>query len=163
MCLSCNTFRPVQNGKCFLSISKCILLKQKCSILIVISLNFVPKGSVDDKSALAQLGTEQMTSHYPNQGWVRSLITFGITKPHWVDNIIVVKWYNSEVFHHITKNLELLWYQLCCHRQHGTLLFWQPMVPPVIVKFGMMTTLIDCIFTICGSHLQSYTCYQGWF
>ena len=48
-----NSFPPEQNGLHFADdIFKCIFVNENACILIEISLNFVPKGSIDNKPAL---------------------------------------------------------------------------------------------------------------
>ena len=50
-----NSSPPRQNGHHLTDyIVRCIFLNEKFCILIKISLNFVPKGSIDNKSALVQ-------------------------------------------------------------------------------------------------------------
>ena len=50
-----NTLKPEQNGCRFANyIFKCIFLKERCGILIKISLKFVSKGLIDSKSILVQ-------------------------------------------------------------------------------------------------------------
>ena len=47
---------PGQNGRHFADdIFRCIFLNEKFCILILISLEFVPKGPIDDDSALVQV------------------------------------------------------------------------------------------------------------
>ena len=51
-----NSFPPRQNGRHFAdNIFKCIFMNEKFCILIRISLKFVPKGLIDNKSALVQV------------------------------------------------------------------------------------------------------------
>ena len=66
VCISCmwgnnhnqflNTLRPRQNGRHFADdIFKCILLNENTSILINISLKFVPEGRINNIPALVQI------------------------------------------------------------------------------------------------------------
>ena len=51
-----NTLRPRQNGRNYADdISKCIFLNDNVYIFIKISLNFVPKGLIDNIPALVQM------------------------------------------------------------------------------------------------------------
>ena len=61
------------------NIFKCNFVKDNVLIWIQISLNFVPKGGVDNKSSLVQA-----TSHYLSQCWPRSVSPYDITRPQWV-------------------------------------------------------------------------------
>ena len=59
---SYNTLRPRQNGRHFADdIIKCILLNENVWILIKILLKFVPKGPINNITALAQI----MAWHHP--------------------------------------------------------------------------------------------------
>ena len=57
-------------------ILKCIFLNEKLSILNKTSLECVPKGLIDDRSALVQVMAwcRQATSHYLNQCWPSSMM-----------------------------------------------------------------------------------------
>ena len=46
-------------------IFECIFLNEKCCISIQISLKFVPKGSIDNKSVLVQVKAWRWTSDKP--------------------------------------------------------------------------------------------------
>ena len=51
-----NTLRPRQNGRLFADdIFKCIFLNENASIVIKISLKFVPKGPINNIPALVQI------------------------------------------------------------------------------------------------------------
>ena len=68
-----NTLRPRQNGRHFTDdILKCIFLNENISILIKISLNFVPKGRINNIPSLVQIMAWcwQVTNHYLNQWWL---------------------------------------------------------------------------------------------
>ena len=61
-----NSFPPGQNGRHFADdISKCIFMNEKFCILIQISLKFVPKGPIDNKSALIQVMAWRRTGDKP--------------------------------------------------------------------------------------------------
>ena len=67
-----NTLRSRQNGHHFAdNIFKCIFLNENVSILIRISLKFVPKGPMNNIPALVrEMAWCQATSHYLNQCWL---------------------------------------------------------------------------------------------
>ena len=70
-----NSLLPGQNGHHFADdIFTCILMNEKFCILIRISLKFVPKGPIDDKSAVVQVMAWRQTgdSQYLNQCWPSS-------------------------------------------------------------------------------------------
>ena len=46
-----NSYSPEQNGRHFSDIFRCIFVNEKFCILIKISINFVPKGLIDNNSA----------------------------------------------------------------------------------------------------------------
>ena len=58
---------------CFVdNISRCIFLDENCYILIQISLEYIPKGSVDNKPSLVQMiGAEKTARHYLDKWWPR--------------------------------------------------------------------------------------------
>ena len=63
--LNLNSSPPGQNGCHFADdISKCIFMNAKFCTSIQISLKFVPKGPIDNKSALVQLMLIQFTCDY---------------------------------------------------------------------------------------------------
>ena len=76
---------------------KCIFMNEKVGILIRISLKFVPKGPIDNRSVLVQvmawrrLGHYRI-SHYRNQCWL-SLVTYICgTRWGWDGDVCVVRW-----------------------------------------------------------------------
>ena len=80
--------RPRQNGRHFPdNIFKCIFLNANLWISINISLNFVPKGQIDNTLALVQI----MAWHRPGDKplsepmTVSFLIHIGISRPQWVN------------------------------------------------------------------------------
>ena len=75
-CGKFNTLRLRQNGWHLPEdISKWIFLNEDVSILIKISLGFVPKGPINNISAMVKIivWRHQMTSHYFNQLWLSNL------------------------------------------------------------------------------------------
>ena len=83
-----NTLRPRQNGRHFpYDIFKCILLKKNVWISIQISLKFVPKGPINNISALVQVmawrrqGDKPLSE--PMMLWLSTHIC--VTRPQWVN------------------------------------------------------------------------------
>ena len=79
-----NTRRPIQSGQHLGdNFFKCILLNENEYILIQFSLKFVPKGLINDKSALVEIMAWcwQATRHYLNRCRARCVMPFGFTKP----------------------------------------------------------------------------------
>ena len=71
-----NSSPPGQNGRHFADdIFRCVFVNEKSCILIRISLNFVPKGPIDNNPALVQI----MSVHYLNQCLLDSLMHICIT------------------------------------------------------------------------------------
>ena len=70
-----------------------IFMNGKFCILIQISLKFVPKGLIDNQSALVQVMAwwHQPTNHYLNQRWPSSLTHICGTKGRWVKCCVVLK------------------------------------------------------------------------
>ena len=63
---SINTLRPRQNGRHFADdMFKCIFLNENLWILIIISLKFVPKGSINNIPALVQIMAWRRTGDKP--------------------------------------------------------------------------------------------------
>ena len=61
-----NSSPPGQNGRHFADdICKCIFMNEKFCILIQISLKFVPKGLIDNKTALVQVMAWRRTGNKP--------------------------------------------------------------------------------------------------
>ena len=52
-------------------------------------LRWMPQDLSDDKSTLVQVMAwcHQATSHYLNQCWPRSLMSYGVTRPQWVNSL----------------------------------------------------------------------------
>ena len=94
-----NTLRPRQNGRHFADDTfKRIFLNENITISIKISLKYVPKGPINNDSALVQIVAWPAPSHYLNQWWLvywrmyaslglnelRAQLTFNINKEmHW--------------------------------------------------------------------------------
>ena len=65
-----NSCPPGQNGWHIADyIFKCIFMNEKFCILVEISLKFVTKGPIDNKSEWVQVMAWQVPSHYLNQSW----------------------------------------------------------------------------------------------
>ena len=84
---SINTLRPRQNGRYFADdIFKCIFLIQNVWIPIKISLTFVPKGLINNISAMVQImawrrpGDKPLSE--PMMVWLKTHIC--VTRPQWV-------------------------------------------------------------------------------
>ena len=87
-----NSSPPWQNGRHTTDkIFRCIFLNEKFCIMIKISLKFVPKGPIDNKSALAQVMAWRRTGNKPlpepmhirstRGGWVNVLFLFLVCFP----------------------------------------------------------------------------------
>ena len=82
-----NTLRPRQDGCQFPDdILKCIFLNENISILIEISLKFIPKGPINNVQALVQiLAWCQLGDKPLSETMVVSLLThICVTRPQWV-------------------------------------------------------------------------------
>ena len=75
-----NSSSPEKNGR------QCIFLNENDRIQIWISLQFVPRSPIDNKSALGQVMAwcRQASSHHLNQCWPRSVSPYGVPWPQWV-------------------------------------------------------------------------------
>ena len=53
-----------------------------------LALRWMPMDLTDDKSALIQVMAwcSQATSHYLSQHWPRSMLPYGVTRPHWLNH-----------------------------------------------------------------------------
>ena len=113
-----------QNGCRFADdIFRYIFMNEKFCILIKISLNFVPNGSIDN-----ELGTEKVTSHYLNQCWPGSLAhicgTRGDELKGWNKKLIGItfKWLTNYLWIYLTVKIPycLQIGSVCrCHSEHG--------------------------------------------
>ena len=82
-----NTLRLGQfGGKVVDDIFKCIVFNQNVWLLIKISLKFVPKGLIDNESALVWVMAWHLqgTNHYPNISWPSSMTHICVIRPQWV-------------------------------------------------------------------------------
>ena len=87
-----NSLQPSQNGRRFADDPfKCIFLNENVRISIKISLKFVPKGPINNKSALIQIMAWCRSGDKPLfEAMVFSLLThICFTRPQWVNNAAV--------------------------------------------------------------------------
>ena len=87
---SVNTLRPSQNGHLFTdNIFKCIFLNENEWILIQTSLNFVPKGTINNILAMVQIMVWDSPGAKPllEPMMVRLLMHICITQPQWVNSL----------------------------------------------------------------------------
>ena len=61
-----------------------------------IATRWMPQNTFDAKSTLVQEMAQchQATSHYLRQYWLRSTLTYGVTRPHWVNLTAMVNLYS---------------------------------------------------------------------
>ena len=100
-----NTLRPRQNGRHFADdMFKCIFLNENVWITIIISLKFVPKGSINNNTALFQIMAWRRPGDKPlsEQMMVSLLMHICVTRPQWVNHFFPIE---SEVLHHNLKNV----------------------------------------------------------
>ena len=84
-----NTLRPRQNGRHFADdIFKCIFLNENVCIPIKISMNFVPKGPINNITALVQIMAWRRPGDKPlSEPMMVSLTThICVTRPQWVNS-----------------------------------------------------------------------------
>ena len=89
-----NTLRPRQNGRLFPDENfKCIFLNGNVWILINISLKFVPKGPINNTSALVQIMAWRRAGNKPlSEPMMVKLPThICVTRPQWVK-----QWFDDE-------------------------------------------------------------------
>ena len=110
-----NTLRPKQNGRHFADdILKCILLNENGCIPNNISLKFVPKGTINNNTALVQVMAWRHPGDKPlsEPMIVRLLTHICVTRPQWVKNnvckrliaclehiVLSLVWISKIVFH----------------------------------------------------------------
>ena len=85
-----NTLRPRQNGRRFADDTfKRIFLNENVRISIKISLRFVPKGPVNNNSALVQIMTWRRSGDKPlSEPMMVTLLTnICVTRPQWVNSL----------------------------------------------------------------------------
>ena len=81
-------------------IFKLILVNGGWGLSNDIALRWTPLDLTDDKSPLVQVMAwcRQATSHYLSQCWPRSLSSYGVTRPQWVNwpsDAIIIWWHIS--------------------------------------------------------------------
>ena len=81
-----NTLRPIQNGRHFPNIFKCIFLNENVWILIIISMKLVPKVRITNIPALVQIMAWRRLGDKPlSESIVVSLLMqICVTRPQWV-------------------------------------------------------------------------------
>ena len=85
-CWGVNTLRPIQNGRHFADdMFKCNSFNEMFWILNKMSLKFVPRGLIDDMSALVEIMAGRRTGDYLKQCWYVLLTHICVTRPQWVD------------------------------------------------------------------------------
>ena len=93
-----NTLRPRQDG-CYFpdDIFRCIFLNENIWIAINISLSFVPKGPIDNISALVQIMAWRWSGDKPlSEPMMVSLLThICVTQPQWV-NRLLIPWFQMQ-------------------------------------------------------------------
>ena len=107
-----NTLRLRQNGRDFADdISKCIFLNENVRILIKISLKFVPRGPINNISALVKITAWRRPGDRPlSEPMMIVLMTYkSVTRPQWV------KWV-YRVSPCSTFSVNLLWIVRVCYR-----------------------------------------------
>ena len=88
MCHSLDTLRKRQKGQHFADdIFNCILLTEKCCVLIEISLNFFPKGPIDNNQAFAKIMAWRLPGHkrLPEPMMAYLLMYTHVIRPQWVN------------------------------------------------------------------------------
>ena len=97
-CQSINTLRPRRNGWHFAEdIFKCIFLNENTSILIDISLKFVPEGRINNMLALVQIMAWRRLGDKPlSEPMMVSLLThICVTRPQWFKSDKNNCWYTQ--------------------------------------------------------------------
>ena len=128
-CSKVNTLRPRQIGCHFAdNIFKCIFLDENVWISIKISLNFVPKGSINNIPALAQIMAWRRPGDKPlsEPMMVSLLMNICVTRPQWIEKLRTVQFHYNMV-HILDCNGEVLdvknvknvnsQHKLCCTLQ----------------------------------------------
>ena len=85
-----NTLRPRQNGRHFAdNIFKCIFLNENVQISIKISLNFVPRGQINNIPALVQVMAWRRPGDKPllEPMMVNLATHIYVTQPQWVNSL----------------------------------------------------------------------------
>ena len=83
-----------------LVILKLTLVNGGWGISYEIALRWMPLDLTDDKSILVQVMAWccQASSHYLSQCWPRSLMPYGVTRPQWVNNVVVISTKDCPLF-----------------------------------------------------------------
>ena len=93
-----NTLRPRQNGRHFADyVFKCILLNENVWILLQISLNFVPKGPVNNIPSSIQIMAWRWPGDKPlSESMVVSLLMhICVALPQWINGLSPIWWQSS--------------------------------------------------------------------
>ena len=82
-----NTSRLERNGNFAENMN---FLEWNNFFFIPISLKYVPEGLTDNKWPLVEImfWCHEVTSHYLNRCWPRSMMTFGLSMPQWVNKYV---------------------------------------------------------------------------
>ena len=74
------------------------------SIFYEIALRWMPQGLTDDQSTIVQVMAwcRQATSHYMKQRWPRSMSSYGVSRPQWVNSPFQWDWEYCRGFHDST-------------------------------------------------------------
>ena len=112
-----NTLRPRQNGRHFPDdIFKCIFLNENVWISIKISLNFVPRGPINNIPALVQIMAWRRPGDKPlSEPMMVCLLThIWLTRPQWVKHQVVSHGDNYDMQRHRqqTKAICMFWVRL---------------------------------------------------
>ena len=111
--LNFNTLRPRQNGRHFPdAIFKCIFLNRNIRILIIISLKFVPQGSINNTPALVQtMAWRQPVDKPLSEPMLFSLLTHNcVTRPQWVKIYYnMVRWISAPGTMHFCPQYDTFW------------------------------------------------------
>ena len=86
------TLRPSKNGRRFPDIFKCIFLNENVRLSIKISLKFVPKGQINNITALVQIMAWRRPGAKPlsEPMLVWSLTHICVTRPQWVNRVALI-------------------------------------------------------------------------
>ena len=124
-----NKLRPRDNGRHFTDdIFKCIFMNENLWIPVKISLKFVPKGPINNIPALVQTMACRQPGRKPlsETMMVRLPTHICVTRPQWVNNLLVCWIYFRKYIKHLILYhfLTLIWYRyLKCDFLEGKGLF----------------------------------------
>ena len=99
-----NTLRPRQNGRHFADNPfKRIFLNDTLTIAIKISLNFVPKGPIENIPALVQIRAWRRRGDKPlSEPMMVSLLThICVTQPQWVKIVDIILYLHQQQLYHL--------------------------------------------------------------